>query len=98
MLGLGEEEEEICDTIRDIRKTGCDILTIGQYLRPRRENLEVRKFYRPEEFERYKKIAIGMGFKYVASGPYVRSSYLGEEIFEKISEVANDGCNVATNG
>jgi len=85
MLGLGEAEEEVIDTFKDIRRTGCDILTIGQYLRPRAGNLPVRKFYAPEEFERYRRIGEKeLGFRYAASGPFVRSSYQAEEIFEEI--------------
>ena len=84
MLGLGEAEEEIIDTFKDIRSSACDILTIGQYLRPRTGNLPVRKLYRLEEFEQYRRIGEGLGFRHVASGPFVRSSYLAEEIFEEI--------------
>jgi len=90
MLGLGEREEEIVDTIRDIRNTGSDILTIGQYLRPGPKNLLVKKFYRPEEFEHFKKTALDIGFRHVASGPFVRSSYFGEEIYKTILEVDDE--------
>jgi len=88
MVGLGEAESEIRETIRDIRGTGCDILTIGQYLRPRRVNLAVERFVAPDEFERYKRFAGAMGFKHVAAGPFVRSSNGG----------CYDKCNTAAVG
>jgi len=81
MVGLGESEEEVRETIIDIQKTGCDILTIGQYLRPSQTNLPVRRFVHPEEFRRYREFANILGFKFVASGPFVRSSYRAEESY-----------------
>ncbi len=83
MVGLGEEEEEIIKTLKDLRETGVDIVTIGQYLRPssHRKFLEVREYIHPEKFEYYKKIALEMGFLYCASGPFVRSSYKAYEVF-----------------
>lgn len=79
MVGLGEEPGELLKTMKDLRGAGCDILTLGQYLRPRKANLPVAKYITPEEFQEYKKMAYGLGFKYVASGPFVRSSYMAEE-------------------
>lgn len=76
LLGLGESEEEVAGCIKDLRKAGCDILMIGQYLRPKPENHPVDRFVRPEEFERLKERAVDMGFESVSSGPFVRSSYL----------------------
>jgi lipoic acid synthetase len=86
MLGLGEEEKEVTDVLNDLRSVDCDILTLGQYLQPRRDNnyAEVVRFIPPEEFERYKDIAYKLGFKSVASGPFIRSSYSAEEVFKKI--------------
>lgn len=78
MVGLGEEAEDILETFYDISSTGCQILTIGQYLTPSKNLLPVEKFYSPEEFEILKKIALGVGFKSVQSGPLVRSSYKAE--------------------
>lgn len=78
LLGLGESEEEAAGCIKDLRGAGCDILMIGQYLRPAPENHPVDRFVTPEEFERLKKCAMEMGFKHVSSGPFVRSSYLIE--------------------
>ena len=80
MVGLGETEEEILKTFDDIRTTGVDVLTLGQYMRPTVNHLPVEKWYTPEEFEYFKGLAIGMGFLEVASGPMVRSSYRADRI------------------
>ena len=80
MFGLGETEEEILKTFDDIRRTGVDVLTLGQYMRPTVNHLPVEKWYTPEEFEHFKDLAIGMGFLEVASGPMVRSSYRADRI------------------
>lgn len=85
MLGLGETQEEVLGLLRDLRGVGCDFLTIGQYLQPRQDRLSVMRFIPPEEFEKYKKIGEGMGFKSVASGPFARSSFHASEMFETIS-------------
>jgi lipoic acid synthetase len=81
MLGLGETQKEVLELLRDLRETGCDFLTIGQYLQPRPDRLPVVRFVPPEEFEEYKKIGEEMGFKAVASGPFVRSSFHASEMF-----------------
>ena len=78
MLGLGEQEREIVETLEALRGAGVEILTIGQYLRPGQGNRPVSRFYRPEEFDEYRKLAEGMGFSHVAAGPFVRSSYHAE--------------------
>ncbi len=75
MLGLGEEREEVMWTMAQLREVGCHFLTLGQYLRPSPEHHSVVRFVPPEEFEDYRDIAQGMGFRGVASGPLVRSSY-----------------------
>ncbi|SET07730.1 lipoic acid synthetase [Natronincola peptidivorans] len=75
MLGLGEKEEEIIRVMEDLIKINCDILTLGQYLQPTKEHIEVVEYIPPEKFDDYKERALNMGFKYVASGPFVRSSY-----------------------
>ena len=75
MLGLGEEWDEIISVMKAIRDAGCDILTIGQYLSPKRDALPIRRYYTPEEFEILKMEGERMGFKHVESGPLVRSSY-----------------------
>ena len=75
MAGLGESEEELLGTLADLRRQGCDIATIGQYLQPHERRLPVEKYYRPEEFARIGSEASKMGFAHVESGPLVRSSY-----------------------
>ncbi|MGH7812977.1 MAG: lipoyl synthase [Candidatus Binataceae bacterium] len=75
MLGLGEERDELIDTIRGIRAAGCDILTLGQYLRPSMDHLPVVRYVPPDEFAALKREALAMGFHHVESGPLVRSSY-----------------------
>ena len=79
MLGLGERDEEVIETLDDLRRTDCDILTLGQYLQPAPNRLRVEKFYTPDEFARYKRIGLEMGFRYIESGPLVRSSYHAHE-------------------
>jgi lipoic acid synthetase len=81
MTGLGETMEELLNTIKDIKKSGADFITIGQYLQPSVNHLTVEKFYTPEEFEDIKKFCENLGFKGVASGPFVRSSYKAFEMF-----------------
>jgi lipoic acid synthetase len=85
MLGLGESEEEVIRTIKNLRSVGVSILTIGQYLQPTPKHLPVIEFIAPEKFNWFREIAERMGFVYVASGPLVRSSYRAAEFFlEKI--------------
>ncbi len=79
MVGLGEEWEEVEDTIRAIRGSGTDVLTVGQYLRPSRDHLPLQRYYTPEEFDRIKAFAVGLGYGHVESGPLVRSSYHADE-------------------
>lgn len=79
MLGLGENTDEIDNTMDDLISAGCSILTIGQYLQPSREHLSVEKYYTPEEFSGFKKTGLQKGFRFVESGPLVRSSYHAEE-------------------
>jgi lipoic acid synthetase len=79
MVGLGEEWDEVVKTLRDLRGTGCQIVTIGQYLRPSAAHLPMSRYYTPAEFAELKRFAIGMGFGHVESGPLVRSSYHAHE-------------------
>lgn len=79
MLGLGESEEEVIETMEDLRSVDVDILTLGQYLQPTPKHLPVAEFVTPEQFDKYKKLGLEMGFKYVESGPLVRSSYHAEK-------------------
>lgn len=81
MVGLGETLDEVIDVLRDLRCAGCEFVTIGQYLRPSKSNLPVAEYIRPEIFERLRLKALGMGFKYVASGPLVRSSMNAGEMY-----------------
>ncbi len=78
MLGLGESKEEVYAIMDDLVANGCDILTLGQYLQPTRMHLEVKDFVTPEMFDHYKEVGLQKGFKYVESGPLVRSSYHAE--------------------
>jgi lipoic acid synthetase len=87
MVGLGEEWTEVVDTLRDLRSVGCQIVTIGQYLRPSLANLPLARYYAPAEFAELKRLALGMGFGHVESGPLVRSSYHAHEQVESL--VAN---------
>ena len=80
MFGLGETEEEILVAFEDIKRVGVDVLTLGQYMRPTINHLPVEKWYTPDEFEYFKKLAIEIGFLEVASGPMVRSSYRADRI------------------
>ena len=81
MLGLGEEDEEVIQSMKDLRKINADILTIGQYLRPTDWHLAIERFVAPEKFEYFKQKALELGFLYCASGPFVRSSYKAGELF-----------------
>jgi lipoic acid synthetase len=81
MVGLGEEWDEIVQTMRDLRSVDCDLLTIGQYLRPSDKHFSLAKFYTPQEFEELRMEGERLGFRHVASGPLVRSSYQAEEQF-----------------
>ena len=79
MVGLGEEFDEVVTTIEDLARVGCGILTIGQYLRPTLAHLPMARYYHPSEFADLKRIALGLGFGHVESGPLVRSSYHAHE-------------------
>jgi lipoic acid synthetase len=79
MLGLGELEEEVIKSMKDLRNVGCDILTLGQYLQPTTKHLPVVEFVTPAQFAKYEKIGLELGFRFVESGPLVRSSYRAEK-------------------
>ncbi|GBC84234.1 Lipoyl synthase [bacterium HR11] len=81
MVGLGETFDEVVETMRDLRDAGCQILTIGQYLRPTPRHLPVVRYVPPEEFEAWRQVGMEMGFLYVFAGPLVRSSYRAAEAF-----------------
>ena len=83
MLGLGETEQEILETIDDLAFVKCDVITMGQYLQPTPKHLPVDRFVHPDDFKKYKDYALNKGFKFVESGPLVRSSYHAEKhLFE----------------
>lgn len=84
MAGLGETFDEVVAVMKDLRAAGCDLLTVGQYLRPMKENMEVVEYVTPETFERYREAALDMGFVSAACAPFVRSSYNAEEVFAGI--------------
>ncbi len=86
MLGLGESREELLETMDDLRRHKCDILTLGQYLQPSKDHLPVERFVPPEEFAELKNEALNLGFKGVTSGPTVRSSYEAEELYREVIE------------
>ncbi len=81
MVGIGETDDEVLETMRDLREAGVDIVTIGQYLRPTPKHAEVQRFVTPERFETFAAEGRAMGFAFVASGPLVRSSYKAAEVF-----------------
>jgi lipoic acid synthetase len=85
MLGLGESEAELLQALSDLRRVSCDLLTLGQYLQPRRDLASVNRYYSPEEFEHWKRIALGFGFRAVEAGPLVRSSYHARRMVEGLS-------------
>ena len=84
ILGMGEELDEIIDVMKDLRTAGCNILTIGQYLRPGKEFLPIKRFYHPDEFKWLRYEGEKMGFRHVESGPLVRSSYHAAEQFKLV--------------
>lgn len=86
MLGLGEELDEIRAVMQDLRQAGCELLTLGQYLSPSRHHLPVARFVPPDEFEILRLDGLAMGFRHVASGPLVRSSYHAERSFHEMTE------------
>ncbi len=81
MIGLGERHEDILETLSDLRRAGCDLLTIGQYLRPSPANVPVVKYYSPREFEQLRQIALDFGFADVVAGPLVRSSFHADKLY-----------------
>ena len=82
MLGLGETEDEVIETMQDLANAKVDILTIGQYLQPSKKHLPVKKFITPDQFDKYKKIGLEMGFRHVESSALVRSSYKAQKHLE----------------
>jgi len=93
MVGLGEDVGELIDTFRDIAETGCDILTLGQYLAPTAKHIPIEKYYAPDEFAYLKSEALAMGFRYVEAGPLVRSSYHAGRHTQGAAGTAHDYSN-----
>jgi lipoic acid synthetase len=89
MVGLGEERDEVLDAMRALRDADVDVLTIGQYLRPTKRHANVQRYVEPAEFEEYEQVGLDMGFRFVASGPLVRSSYRAAEAF--LAETLTEG-------
>ena len=87
MLGLGETLDEVKEVMRDLRAWGVDILTIGQYLQPSRQHLPIARYVHPDEFAELKEFGLGIGFRWVESGPLVRSSYHAAEQVRALSAV-----------
>ena len=88
MLGLGESDDEVLQTLHDLRDAGVRIVTLGQYLRPTLEHYPVAAYITPEKFEWYRLRALEMGFSYCASAPLVRSSYMAEEALRSVRSTA----------
>ncbi len=84
MLGLGENSDEVYETLQDLLDTGCRLLTLGQYLQPTKEHLPVDHFIHPEEFDKWRDVALEMGFAEVAAGPFVRSSYRARQLYQAV--------------
>ena len=84
ILGMGENRDQITAALKDLRRVGVDIVTLGQYMRPSKEQIPVAKYLTPEEFQKLQKEALSMGFKAVKSGSFVRSSYKAKEVYENI--------------
>src|SRR6476620_4565909 len=91
MVGLGEEWDEVVATLHDLRAAGCQIVTIGQYLRPSLANLPMSRYYTPAEFAELKRIGLELGFGHVESGPLVRSSYHAHEQTVSFESAAEPG-------
>jgi lipoic acid synthetase len=87
MVGLGEKPEEVVALLEDLRRVGCDLVTIGQYLCPSKDHHPVVEYVHPERFAAYKQAAERLGFRGVAAGPYVRSSYQAEKLYRKARKI-----------
>jgi lipoic acid synthetase len=87
MVGLGETFDEVVEVIRDLASLKVDILTVGQYLQPSKRHLPIERYYEPQEFDELKRVALELGFKWVESGPLVRSSYRAEQQVRELSKL-----------
>ena len=95
MLGLGETNEEVIAVLKDLRKAGCAAVTLGQYLRPSHWNIPVHEYIKPETFAQYRKISKKLGYRYVAAGPYVRSSYMAHEGYEDLVKKSESSIDIS---
>lgn len=86
MVGLGETEEQVCETLRDLKKACCDIVTMGQYLQPNRQKLLVKSFVTPEQFKKYEEYGYSLGMRHMYCGPLVRSSYNAGLVIQKANQ------------
>ncbi len=89
MLGLGETREEVLEVLKDLVASGCEMLTLGQYLQSSAVGVPVEEYVTPQAFEDYKREALSIGFSWVESGPFVRSSYHAKHSFEALKEALN---------
>lgn len=96
MLGLGETRDEVLQSMRDLKNNGCDYLTLGQYLQPAKKYLEVQEYIHPDQFKEYEVLGMQMGYKAVFSGPFVRSSYMAEEVFDEklLHQIPSDSFSI----
>jgi lipoic acid synthetase len=92
MIGLGEAEDEMRRTLHDLRQAGCDLLTIGQYLRPTRTHAPVAKYHTPDEFRRWRDEALLLGFRDAETGPLVRSSFHAHKLYETLAAAQDPPC------
>jgi lipoic acid synthetase len=86
MVGLGETEEQVFETLHDLKNVGCDIVTMGQYLQPNRQKLLVKAFITPEQFKKYEEYGHSIGIKHMYCGPFVRSSYNADLVIAKVQQ------------
>eukprot|EP00842_Homolaphlyctis_polyrhiza_P004779 jgi/Hompol1/5301/HPOL_004320-RA len=98
MLGVGETDDEVMQTLKDLRSIDVDVVTFGQYMRPTKKHMKVEEYVHPDKFAHWAKVAEGLGFKYVASGPLVRSSYKAGEFYIKnlLNKKAGTAATLAT--
>ncbi len=89
MVGLGETEEQVYQTLKDLKEAGCDIVTIGQYLQPNRHKLLVKSFVSPDQFKKYESFGYQLGLSYLYCGPFVRSSYNAQLVLEQTGHMIN---------
>jgi lipoic acid synthetase len=88
MVGLGETDEQVYQTLKDLKEVGCEIVTIGQYLQPNRQKLMVKSFVSPEQFKKYEIFGYQLGLSYLYSGPFVRSSYNARLVLEQVGQTS----------